>query len=62
MAEAVVLSLQEAADTLGICKRTIWRWVHQRKIESVRVGNNIKIRVTEVQRYLDDNTMPRKKQ
>jgi excisionase family DNA binding protein len=56
--QPLVVSIAEAAILLGICERTVWRIIAARDIEVVTVGGSKKIRVKEIDRYLDENAIP----
>ena len=58
MAEPLVVNVAEAAEMLAVSQRTMWKWIHQRKIESIVIGVNRKIKIKEIHRFLDDNTVP----
>lgn len=61
MVQPLVVSVPEAALLLGVSKKTIYRLIGSRDIQSVMVGQSRKIRIKEIERYLEDNTIPMKK-
>jgi len=57
----LVVSVPEAAVMLGTCAKTIWRMIGRRELASVMVGSSRKIKVKDIERYLDKNTVPEKR-
>jgi excisionase family DNA binding protein len=56
-----LLTVQEAAEYLGIKPATIRAWILRReKIEVVKVGRLVRITETSIQKLIDDNTIPPK--
>lgn len=53
--QPLVVSITEAAILMGISKRSVYRLIGLREIESLMVGSLRKIRVKEIERYLDEN-------
>ncbi len=50
-----VLSINEAADVLGIARATVYRLLRAGEIESVRVGKRQKFRPEDLDAYLERN-------
>lgn len=61
MTEPIVLTIPEAARLLKVSNDTVWRWCYSRKISSLKVGNSRRVKVSELQRFMDENTIPAKK-
>ena len=60
MKHPVLLTVGEAAESLSISVKTIYAWIGQRRIDSVRVGGTaIRIPASEVARIVEEGTMPR---
>lgn len=54
-----LLTVQEAAEYLGIKPATIRAWILRReKIEIVKVGRLVRITEASIQKLIDDNTIP----
>ena len=60
-ARSRLLTVQEAADWLGVKPATIRAWILRReKIEVVKVGRLVRITEASIHRFIDDNTIPPK--
>lgn len=46
------VSLREAGRILGVCVRTVRREIDRGKLLAIRVGRSLRIRVSELQRYM----------
>jgi len=46
------VSLQEAAQTLRVCARTVRREIARGKLYAIKVGSRIRIPVAELHRYM----------
>lgn len=55
-----LLRIPEAARRLNVAPKTIRTWVAQRKIAHVRLGRNIRIEVSEIERIIEAGYMPAK--
>jgi len=55
---AQLLSLQQAADELGLSFATLRSWVWMRRIESVRLGRAVRIRRSVIEALIEQNVMP----
>jgi len=53
-----LLTVQEAADTLGIKVSTLRAWTLRRKIEFVKVGRLVRIRQEVIDELIAKNTIP----
>jgi excisionase family DNA binding protein len=56
--QPLVVSVLDAAILLDVSKKTVWRMIAAREIETVTVGATRKIRIAEIERYLDENATP----
>lgn len=53
-----LISFEEAQQLTGI-KIATWRsWAAQRRIASVRLGRRIKLRVSDLEKFVDAGTIP----
>jgi excisionase family DNA binding protein len=50
--EEQCVSLKEAGRILGVCVRTVRREIDRRKLAAFRVGRNLRIKVSELRRYM----------
>jgi excisionase family DNA binding protein len=58
LSTAKLLSLQQAADELGLSIATLRSWVWMRRIESVRLGRSVRIRRSVIEKLIEQNVMP----
>jgi excisionase family DNA binding protein len=56
--EQELYSVPEAAMLLGMKVDSLWRWVYNREIPSVKIGHFRKIRRKDIDRFLDERTIP----
>lgn len=49
----LALSLQEAAQAVGVCGKTVSALIHDGRLRSVRVGTRHLVPISELQRWLD---------
>jgi excisionase family DNA binding protein len=61
MVEQQLYSIPEAAVYLGLSEKTVWDWVYMRSLASVKVGRLRKIRRSELERIIEENTTPVRK-
>ena len=54
-----LLPIPEAAERLGLKKRTMQRWVFLRRVTYIKVGGVVRIPETEIDRIIREGTMPR---
>ena len=47
------VSLSRAAKILGVCVRTVRREIDRRRLAAFRVGRNLRIKMSELRRYMD---------
>lgn len=51
--EQECVSLREASRLLGVCVRTIRREIDRGRLAAFRVGRNLRIKTSELQRYME---------
>jgi excisionase family DNA binding protein len=51
------VSLSRAAEILDVCVRTVRREIERRKLIAFRVGRSLRIRMSELRRYMEEQTM-----
>ncbi len=51
----LLLNMNEAAKSLGICYRTMQELVYKRKIGFIRVGKNYKFRMSDIEEFILKN-------
>lgn len=56
--EPILLDVPDAAVLLGVCEQTVWKWVYERKIGSVKLGRSRKIQRSEIDRFIAANETP----
>lgn len=49
-----MLNTKQVAEKLGVHPKTVWLWIKQGQIKSVKLGRNFKISETEVQYVLEN--------
>jgi excisionase family DNA binding protein len=47
------VSLSRAAEILGVCVRTVRREIDGRRLAAFRVGRNLRIKMSELRRYME---------
>jgi excisionase family DNA binding protein len=52
-----VLTVQEAAELLSVCKNTIYKLVKEQELPSRRIGSTIRIRKKDVLAYMAGTNM-----
>jgi len=52
-------TVEEAAQELGLSVHTVRAWIAQRRIAHIRLGRAIRIAADEIERILNDGTVPR---
>jgi excisionase family DNA binding protein len=51
------VSLSRAAKILGVCVRTVRREIERGKLIAFRVGRSLRIRMSELRRYMEEQTL-----
>lgn len=52
------VSIKQAATLLGLAEVTLRVWVARRRLASVKLGRTVRIPVTEIDRLVDEGTIP----
>jgi len=47
------VSISRGAKILGVCVRTVRREIARRRLAAFRVGRNLRIKMSELRRYMD---------
>jgi excisionase family DNA binding protein len=55
MQEDTLLSLNEAAQKLGVSRNTARKFIEQKTLQAIRVGRQIKVRQSAIDRYFREN-------
>lgn len=55
--ESECVSLSRAAKILGVCVRTVRREVDRGRLRAFRVGRNLRIRLSELRRYMESEAI-----
>lgn len=58
MARAALLDVAGAAERLGTTERHVRRLVSERRIPFVKVGDKVRFRPEDLERWIDANTTP----
>ena len=53
-----LLDPQQAADLLGLRKATLYAWSYKRKIPSIRIGNRLRFRQSDLERLVRAGLRP----
>lgn len=59
--QPLLVDVPNTALMMDISEETVWRMLARRELESILVGKSRKIRITEIERYLEENTIPVRK-
>ena len=52
-----VLTVQQAAELLYVCKNTVYKLIRERQLPCRRIGSVIRIRKTDLQSFLESSHM-----
>lgn len=55
MQEDTLLSLKEAAQKLGVSRNTARKFIEQKTLPAIRVGDRLKVRQSAIDQYLNKN-------
>lgn len=55
MQEDTLLSLKEAAQKLGVSRNTARKFIEQKTLPAIRVGDRLKVRQSAIDQYLSKN-------
>jgi excisionase family DNA binding protein len=53
--ERVALSMREAAQAIGVSERTIWNAIRNGKLKASKLGRLVRIRPTDLERFVAGN-------
>ena len=56
--EKGLMSVEEAADYLGVKRSTLYSWVFYRKIPFIKIGRLVKFDYAELQQWIDEKRRP----
>lgn len=59
--QPLIVSVPDSAVLLGVSKETMWRKVYSRQIESVKLGARRMIKMSTIEKLINDNTIPAKR-
>lgn len=51
-----LLNINQAAEILNLKVPTLYRWVHERKIPFVKMGNKLRFKQEEITEFIDKNS------
>jgi excisionase family DNA binding protein len=57
-----LLTIKEAAAALSLSPKTLWAWRGRRQIGIVRVGRSVRIAQAEIDRIIEEGSMPARSQ
>ena len=52
-----LLNPEEVADMLGVKKSTVYQWTHQGYIPHIKLGNTVRFKINDIERWLDKKTI-----
>lgn len=58
MKKEVLLTLEQAAERLGMRPVTLRMWAAKRKIARCKIGRSVRIPVSEIERLIESSTIP----
>jgi excisionase family DNA binding protein len=58
MTSAKLLTIKQAATALSLSPKTLWAWRSQRRIGIVLIGRSVRIAQTEIDRIVEEGTIP----
>ena len=53
-----MLSVPAAAEYLGLSQRTIWGWIYERRVPSIRLGRAVRLRTSDLDKFIEAGTTP----
>lgn len=57
MAQKRLLTIEEASEYLGISKKTLYKWVHERKIPYVKIGRKcLRFDIEKLNKWIEEKT------
>jgi excisionase family DNA binding protein len=58
MLAAKLIKVPEVAELLALSEKTVWAWIGARRISVVRLGRAVRVRMSEVDRLVEEGTTP----
>jgi len=52
-----LLTVEEIAEYLSLKPSTIYQWTHQGSIPHVKLGNRVRFKVSQIERWLESRTV-----
>lgn len=59
--KALLISLPQAADRLGVTVSCLRSWIYRRTISYIKIGRSVRISEQTIQRIIDRGTIPAQK-
>jgi len=56
-----LLTVREAAHLLGLALATVYQWVYERRIPTVKLGRSVRIRLSALEQLIADSERPARK-
>lgn len=50
----LAVTYREAADSIGVCERTVWGLVRDGKLRAIQIGRAVRIPVAELERFVSE--------
>ena len=50
----LAVTYREAADSIGVCERTIWGLVRDGQLRAIRIRRSVRIPVAELERFVSE--------
>jgi excisionase family DNA binding protein len=60
--EPLLLTIPDASVLLGVSDKTLWLWVYQGKIGSVKLGRSRRIKRIDIERFITAGYIPERQQ
>lgn len=51
--EPLACSVADAAKSIGVCRATVYNWMREKRIETVRVGGRRLVKIESVKRLVE---------
>jgi excisionase family DNA binding protein len=56
--QPLAVGLEEAAAMIGIAPRTLRKWATERRLRSIKLGNRLMFRISDLEKLLVENERP----
>ncbi len=53
-----LLTVKEASNQLGVSERSLWSWIYERRLETVRLGRCVRLRQSVIDDFVQRGTVP----